>query len=398
MRVQNATLSQHRRALSTLAALLLAASLSVAPAAAQDGDTDRIEQSTRDLERVRTRIRALTRQIDADKSRQDDVSQALRATETRIAELVNSLAKLQRDIQDQRRAVEQAEQDRDAALAQAGRQRQALAQQVRAAYQIGRQGRTKLLLNQEDPVAVGRVLTYYDYVAKARSERIKGFIELVRRLEQLEADLSAKITELTRLRSRREDSLEQVEQTRELREAALTKLEERIRDRRLEVRNLRAEEAQLEDLLASLQDLLADIPLNLGDNRPFAQRRGGMDWPLRGKVLAAYGSPKAGSLRWKGMWIAGDTGDAVSAVAPGRVAYVGWMHRYGLLMIVEHGDDYYTLYGHNQTAFKQVGEWVRAGERIAAAGDSGGHRQSGVYFELRKGKQPQDPIRWLASR
>ena len=175
MRVQNATLSQHRRALSTLAALLLAASLSVAPAAAQDGDTDRIEQSTRDLERVRTRIRALTRQIDADKSRQDDVSQALRATETRIAELVNSLAKLQRDIQDQRRAVEQAEQDRDAALAQAGRQRQALAQQVRAAYQIGRQGRTKLLLNQEDPVAVGRVLTYYDYVAKARSERIKGF-------------------------------------------------------------------------------------------------------------------------------------------------------------------------------------------------------------------------------
>lgn len=398
MRLLNTALSQHRRALSTLLAIVLAAHGWLAPAHAQDSEADRIEQSTRDLERVRTRIRALTRQIEADKSRQDDVSQALRATETRIAELVNSLSKLQRDIGDQRKAVAQAEQDRDAALAQAARQREALAQQVRAAYQIGRQGRTKLLLNQEDPVAVGRVLTYYDYVARARSERIKGFIALVRRLEQLEADLSAKLKELTRLRTRREESLEQVEQTRELREAALAKLEERIRDRRLAVRELRADEAQLEELLASLQDLLADIPLNLGDTRPFAKRRGNMDWPLRGKVLAAYGAPKAGSLRWKGMWIAGDSGDAVRAVAPGRVAYVGWMHRYGLLMILEHGDDYYTLYGHNQTAFKQVGEWVRAGERIAAAGDSGGHRRSGVYFELRKGKQAQDPIRWLARR
>lgn len=395
--VQNTTLSQHRRLLSTLLCVALVATAPV-PAAQAQNDDARIEQSTRDLERVRMRIRALSKRIETDTSRQDEVAKALQASEQRISELLAALSRLSRQIEDQRRAVSQAEAERDEAARRADAQRAVLGQQVRAAYQIGRQGRTKLLLNQEDPVAVGRVLTYYDYVAKARSERIKGFISLIERLKDLEADLAAKLSGLSRLRDEREDSLDKVEQSRALREAALAKLEERIRDGREQVRRLKADEVRLTELLESLQDLLADIPLNLGDQLPFAKRRGQLVWPLRGRVLAAYGSPKAGSLRWKGVWIGADAGQAVEAVAPGRVAYVGWMHRYGLLVIVEHGDNYYTLYGHNQTAFKQVGEWVQAGEKLAAAGDSGGHRETGLYFELRQGKRAVDPIGWLARR
>lgn len=394
--VQNTTLSQHRRVLSTL--LCVFALLAPAPAVLAQGDDARIEQSTRDLERVRIRIRALSKRIENDTDRQDEVAKALQASEQRISELLASLSRLSRQIEDQRTAVSQAEAERDDAAKRADAQRAVLAEQVRAAYQMGRQGRTKLLLNQEDPVAVGRVLTYYDYVAKARSERIKGFVALIDRLKKLEADLAGKLSELSRLRDQREDSLDKVEQSRALREAALSKLEERIRDGREEVRQLKADEQRLTELLESLQDLLADIPLNLGESLPFAQRRGTLSWPLKGRVLAAYGAPKAGSLRWKGVWIGADAGDAVEAVAPGRIAYVGWMHRYGLLVIVEHGDDYYTLYGHNQTAFKQVGEWVKAGERLAAAGNSGGHRSTGLYFELRQGKRAVDPIGWLARR
>ena len=397
--VQNTTLSQHRRLLSTLPGALLALVLCLpAPMAVAQSDDARIEQSTRDLERVRMRLRALTKQLENDANRQDEVAKALQASEQRISELLASLSRLSRQIEDQRAAVRQTEAERDDAAKRADAQRGVLAEQVRAAYQIGRQGRTKLLLNQEDPVAVGRVLTYYDYVAKARSERIKGFVSLIERLNTLEADLASKLGELSRLRDRREDSLDKVEQSRALREAALKKLEERIRDGREEVRQLKADEARLTELLESLQDLLADIPLDLGDNLPFAKRRGKLDWPLRGRVLAAYGAPKAGSLRWKGLWIGADAGSPVNAVAPGRVAYVGWMHRYGLLVIVEHGDDYYTLYGHNQTAYKQVGEWVREGEKLAEAGNSGGHRNTGLYFELRQGKRAVDPISWLGRR
>lgn len=394
--VQNTTLSQHRRVLSTL--LCMFALLVPVPNVAAQGDDARIERSTRDLERVRMRLRALSKRIESDSSRQDAVAKALQNSEQRISELLASLSRLSRQIEDQRAAVSQTEAERDDAAKRADAQRAVLAEQVRAAYQIGRQGRTKLLLNQEDPVAVGRVLTYYDYVAKARSERIKGFIALIERLNALEADLADKLAALSRLRDQREESLDKVEQTRALREAALTRLEERIRDGREEVRQLKADEARLTDLLESLQDLLADIPLDLGDNLPFAKRRGSLDWPLRGRVLAAFGSPKAGSLRWKGLWIGADAGAPVEAVAPGRVAYVGWMHRYGLLVILEHGDNFYTLYGHNQTAYKQVGEWVRGGEKLAEAGNSGGHRNTGVYFELRQGKRAVDPISWLGKR
>ena len=382
--------------LSTLLCALVLA-MPVPAAFAQDDDA-RIEQSTRDLERVRMRIRALSKRIETDTDRQDEVAKALLASEQRISELLVSLSRLSREIDEQRAAVSQTEAERDDAAKRADAQRDVLARQVRAAYQMGRQERTKLLLNQEDPVAVGRVLTYYDYVARARSERIKGFIALIERLKTLEADLAEKLAGLSRLRDQREASLDKVEQTRALREAALAKLEERIRDSREEVRQLKSDEARLTDLLASLQDLLADIPLDLGDKLPFAKRRGKLSWPLTGRVLAAYGAPKAGSLRWKGLWIGAKAGAPVEAVAPGRVAYVGWMHRYGLLVIVEHGDDYYTLYGHNQTAFKQVGEWVRGGEKLAEAGDSGGHRETGLYFELRQGKRAVDPIAWLARR
>ncbi|MBR9814203.1 hypothetical protein GYB61_10160 [bacterium] len=302
--------------LSTL--LCMFALLVPVPNVAAQGDDARIERSTRDLERVRMRLRALSKRIESDSSRQDAVAKALQNSEQRISELLASLSRLSRQIEDQRAAVSQTEAERDDAAKRADAQRAVLAEQVRAAYQIGRQGRTKLLLNQEDPVAVGRVLTYYDYVAKARSERIKGFIALIERLNALEADLADKLAALSRLRDQREESLDKVEQTRALREAALTRLEERIRDGREEVRQLKADEARLTDLLDSLQDLLADIPLDLGNNLPFAKRRGSLDWPLRGRVLAAFGSPKAGSLRWKGLWIGADAGAPVEAVAPGR--------------------------------------------------------------------------------
>lgn len=384
--------------LAWLVVLGLVITVGMAPAAADDADDARVAQSQAELERVRARLRALANEVESDRNRRDDLYQQLRASETRISELVGTLSKLERDIADQQAEIGQTRTDRNQALTDMAAHREVLREQIRAAYQMGRAERTKLLLNQEDPAALGRVLTYYDHMARARSQRIQDFARAARALASLESELQSKVAQLESLYARRKRSLDAVEATRAKREQAVTRLEERIRDSQLAMRELQADEAELTRLIASLQDLLADIPVNLGDGEPITGRKGELTWPLRGTVLAAYGAPKAGSLRWKGLWIAADAGTDIRAVAAGRVAYVGWMHRFGLMVVLEHDDGWYTLYGHTQSAYRQIGEWVRAGEPIATAGNSGGHRQAGVYFEMRRGQQPVDPIVWLAAR
>lgn len=355
-------------------------------------------QNAAELERVRARLQALKKEVDRDRSRKGQLFRELEATETKIGELAQTMRALQRDIERDQSRMQTTRRDRDHALRDLEQERQALKHQIRAAYQIGRQGRTKLLLNQEDPAAIGRVLTYYDYLAKARSERIQAFAQAARHLRGLETKLADEIQSLEALYAKRKRSLDALETTRAQRETAVSNLEAKIRDSVLQVRQLEADEAQLTDLLASLKDVLADIPLVLDDDEPITRRRGQVDWPVRGRLLAGFGQPKAGNIHWKGLWIEADEGTPVQAVASGRVAYVGWMHRYGVLVILEHDDGWYSLYGHNQTAFVQVGEWIRRGEAVGAAGNSGGHRETGLYFELRKGQRPVDPIRWLAAR
>jgi len=376
---------------------LLAAAALASPVFAE-ADGDRMEQTTAELERVRARLQALKKEVDRDRSRRGKLFHELEGTETRIGELSQTLTTLQDDINSAESRMQRTRRSRDQALKDVERERETLKHQIRAAYQIGRQGRTKLLLNQEDPAAIGRVLTYYDYLAKARSERIQSFTTAARALRKLEDQLAGEIRSLEALFAKRKRSLDALEETRDQREQAVATLESKIRDSVLEVEQLEADEQQLRDLLASLEDVLADIPLVLDDDEPITQRRGAVDWPLRGRLLAGFGQPKAGNIRWKGLWIAADEGDPVKAVASGRVAYVGWMHRYGVLVVLEHDDGWYSLYGHNQTAYVQIGEWVRSGEAVSAAGNSGGHRESGVYFELRKGQRAVDPIGWLASR
>ena len=136
-----------------------------------------------------------------------------------------------------------------------------------------------------------------------------------------------------------------------------------------------------------------------GPSKPFAQMRGRLPWPVRGRVLHRYGEQRPGGrLLWEGMLIESAAGGEVKSVAAGRVAFADWLPHYGLLVILEHGDGYLSLYGHNQTLYKQLGEWVQRGERIAASGDSGGQQRAALYFEVRKGKEPQDPRKWLAKR
>lgn len=377
-----------------IAALLLSLLVST-PARADD---DRLKRSTAELEQVRQRIERLNQSLQKDRGEQDALRASLEEAERRISSAVARLRELDQNIRAQDRKVARTRGERRDAQIGLDEQKQALATQVRSAYLVGQQARTKLLLNQEDPAALSRVMTYYDYVNRARTERIHAINAQIEFLRAIEARLQAEVDELAALRKQQESQLTQLEAGRAEREVAMERIESRIRDQGSELKQLAADEQALNKLIQSLRDLLADIPADLGSEKPFGRQKGRLPWPFKGRILADYGAPKAGGqLRWNGVWIGGKAGDPVRAVARGRVAYVGWMHRYGLIAVLEHSGGYYTLYGHNQAVFKSVGEWVNAGETLSSVGDTGGHEHSGLYFEIRKGTDPINPRPWLRS-
>jgi len=133
---------------------------------------------------------------------------------------------------------------------------------------------------------------------------------------------------------------------------------------------------------------------------PFEPLRGKLPWPVQqGKVLARFGQPRAGgSMRWQGMLIGTDRGARVRAPFAGRVVYADWLPGMGLMIVLDHGGGYLSLYGHNEQVFHGVGDAIAAGDVIGSVWDSGGHNQPALYFEVRRGREPVNPENWLQRR
>ena len=315
-----------------------------------------------------------------------------------MSDLASQLESLRRRLSEQSRALRKTTAERAAAEAVLRRHRSTLSKQVRAAYVIGQRGQTRLLLNQDGSQRLSRVMTYYDYLNRARVNRIRLILDQVQTLESLAKKMKKDSAALQSVRDEQLATLTVLEATRGERGERVKDLASRIKDEEGELKNLQADERELAQLLKELRSALADVPVNLG-SKPFVQLKGRLNWPLRGKLLARFGDPKAGGkLKWNGLWIAGKEGETVQAVARGRVAYVGWMHRYGLITVLEHEGGFYSLYGHNQSVAVGVGDWVQTGDIIASVGATGGHEKTGLYFELRKGTDAINPRPWLKTK
>jgi murein hydrolase activator len=379
------------RALALLLPLLLPGM--TPPASAQSAQT-----TQQQLEKLRARIATLSKSIEKDQAQRDALARDLQATERRIAATDAELKSLQQQTETQRSRIHETEKQLVASRSALEQRHEGLRRQLRAAYVIGRQGHAQLLLNQNDVHKVGRVLVYYEYLQRAQIGAIDSIRGRVDELEAVSERLQGEIARLTELKARQQTALTRLRDSRAERARMLARLRARIADEQAELKRLRDDEQAIGRLVERVQETLSDLPASAGySDKPLSSQRGRLPWPARGKVIARYGSPKAGGkLSWKGHWIGTVEGAPVRAVARGRVVYVGWMHRYGLIVLVEHDGGYYSLYGHAQSATVSVGDSLRAGQVLARAGSTGGHEQPGVYFELRKGTQPIDPRQWLA--
>jgi septal ring factor EnvC (AmiA/AmiB activator) len=359
---------------------------------------DAISDKQRALAQVRDRIEALQEQVESDRGERDSLARDIQAVEREIADAQQALRRLDRQLETQQKKIHDTEaEQREVRQALAAR-RDSLARQLRAAYVLGRQGETQLLLNLDDAQAVGRMLTYYDYLQRAQLAAIDAIRNRMQQLDELAEQLQQQQAELEELRSKQAQTVAELKSRQAERAAVLAKLKARLSGEQDNLAQLKDDERSIRALIESLKKALATLPPDVApSDAAFTKLKGKLPWPARGALLAHYGESKAGGhLTWNGNWIAAPEGAPVRAVARGRAVYVGWMHRYGLIVLVEHDGGYFSLYGHCAGANVEVGDAVKAGQVIASAGSTGGYEQSGVYFEIRKGADAIDPRPWLA--
>lgn len=349
----------------------------------------------RELEQLRSNIRDLQARLDAIRSEHAAMREELRDTERRISGLVKSLKRLASETRAHRRELARLRREQAAEQDRLAEHREVLGAQIRAAYAIGRQEFLKMLLNQEDAAAVGRVLRYYDYFHEARSEQIEKARTTLDRLALVHRRIEAESAALEQKQAAHTREKAALEESYKDRTRVVARLNRDLEQKGEELARMMENERRLEDLLQALHDLLIDVPASPQGHRPFAEQRGKLPWPARGRIETRFGEARGvGRLVWNGVRIRAAEGEDVQAVSHGRVAFADWLRGYGLLIILDHGDGYMSLYGHNQTLHKETGDWVEAGELIAGVGRSGGQSESALYFEIRHNGRPSDPVRW----
>jgi septal ring factor EnvC (AmiA/AmiB activator) len=387
-----------RTALLVLLALLTTAPrLSVAAENdAADAQTAAQEHLARQkLDAVRAEIKVLADQQRATEDARSDASRALRAKEIELAAVAKDVRALDTKIESQQAELDKLDTRRTQLETVLKTQRDALAALLRSAYALGRNEELKLLLQQNDVAAIARVLAYNRYFQRARIGRIDQLSVDLEQLANVQASIREKTREIASTRDARAAEGARLENERNERETLVGELDAKLKEQGARAAALGKDEKALGGLIEKLRDVFADIPKQLAGAEPFASMRGRLASPLKGKLVTAFGAVDDSGRRSSGLLLAAKNGTAVHAVSHGRVVFADWLRGYGLMIIVDHGDGYLSLYGCNETLLKDVGDWVDAGETIATSGASGGQKTPGVYFELRAKGQPVDPKGWL---
>ena len=274
-------------------------------------------------------------------------------------------------------------------------QSESLKNDLTSMYQSGTEEPLKMVLNQESPADFSRMLNYYRYLLEARADRIQSYLSTIQTLASTQEDILTQRDQLSVLRvelAAEEKNLARA-QTRKI--ALLKKVTSRILTAEQQIVEREKDRRKLESLIDEVEQRIKGLapPQSY---RPFSSIKGQFKWPVTGSIARRYGSSRGGNLRWQGVVLRSNTGTAVESVHYGRVVFADYLRGYGLLVIVDHGQDYLTLYGHNQSLFVEPGDWVSAGDQIALAGSISGISETGVYFEIRHQGRPQNPTNWMA--
>ena len=353
-------------------------------------DTDKQQQ----LQKLNREMDSLRKLLDGFQSQRSELQRALKKSEVSIGNIQQRVRRIQRQLASEQQQLKTLQKQRQQLNAEKRQQQKYIEQQILAAYQIGQQKKIKLLLNQQQPDKVSRALAYYDRFNRARKEQIDSYLETIEQLNRLEPAIAAKTDSLTKARQALGREHDQLLATQQQRQQSLAKINSSIKSKDQRLKQIERDRKELERLLDAVEQTLADISIP-GEYQPFQQLRGKLPWPVAGTPSNRFGKRRSdSSLRWQGLSIPARAGSRVEAIHSGRVVFADWLRGSGLLIIIDHGDGYMSLYGHNQSLLRELGEWVNPGDLIATVGNSGGQQNAGLYFEIRHNGKPTDPSGW----
>lgn len=351
------------------------------------------------LDRLQQSILNIQKHLKETRGHRGNTLTELQQLESKISNNARALKKTEDEIKTINTRIARTRKNLELLNTQLKKQKFILGEQLRAAYALGAQQNMKMLLNQQDPAEMGRIQAYFDYLNRARQTEIQQFIKTIESKQQQEQELSSSLNSQKSALETRKKQTRALQKQRLQRNQLLAQLDEKIKNQEQTLTGLEASRNKIEDLLHSLGQILADIPAAPGEDRPFKQQKGKLPWPVKGPFIAHYGQKRnQGDLKWNGVLIGSSYGTPVRAISHGRIAFSDWLQGFGFITIVDHGDGYMSLYGHNESLFKQAGDWVTAGEVIATTGDSGGQPDPGLYFEIRSRGKPIDPQEWCSSK
>ncbi|WP_047279757.1 murein hydrolase activator EnvC family protein [Pseudomonas lundensis] len=413
----------------------------------QPAFADERAQTQQQLEATRQDIGELKKLLGKLQEEKSGVQKDLRSTETDIGKLEKQVEELQKELKKSEGELLRLDSEKKKLNSAKVEQQRLIAIQARAAYQGGRQEYLKMLLNQQHPEKFARTLTYYDYLSKARLEQLKGFNETLRQLANVEADINQQQAQLLTQKSDLDSQRAELDKVKAERQQVLAKLNKDVKDRDQKLQAREQDQADLAKVLKTIEETLArqareaeaarqkallaqqeaerkrqreaesvvtDAPrkpvkstpgalvssAGVSYGGPFSQARGKLPWPVDGRLLARFGESRGDDARtkWDGVMISAGAGTQVHAVHGGRVVFADWLRGAGQLVILDHGNGYLSLYGHNQTLLKSAGDIVKAGEVISTVGNSGGQATPALYFAIRQQGRPSDPAQWCRAQ
>jgi len=358
------------------------------------------ERSAREsqLKAVQQKIEQLKQAIEVKENSKSQYIRQLKSIETQIGSVNEKIRRIRREIDAGKTELAALRETRREHQRQLSVETEYLAEQVYAAFTLGRQEKIKMLFSQRDPSRLQRNLVYYQYFSNARVALIDDVRKQIDRLIETEARIEDTRRKLEAGQADLDAQKQRLAADREQRETVIASLDRQLAQQGGNLSRLEQEARQLQQLIDSIQELLDEAPEEEFSRTAFAELKGRLAWPVEGKVRRLFGHTKPYSdLRWQGIVIEAPSGREVRAVSRGRVAFADWLRGLGNLIIIDHGNSYLSLYGHNESLYKSAGEWVEAGDVIGSIGSSGGQQQSGLYFEIRKNGKPQNPTKWCKS-
>lgn len=328
---------------------------------------------------------------------QHNLNDQLKNLETQYGQVAHSVKTLQADITQLREVIRDINRKIAGNRDSINTQKDALASLVRSAYAVGAKDRLKVIFNQQDPASFNRMLVYYDYLNQDKLQKVQILEQNFLALKQLELEQRQKDDVLAKALQHQQQKQHELQSLKSERKKLIAQLQKRYADKKTQLSQLKGGEQKLKQLIVSLRQRSVDYgdeSLNsFTQTKPFALLRGSLPWPLKGRLQQKFGGRRAEG-RWDGVLINAKEGAPIHAVARGRIVYADWLRGYGLLIIIDHGKEFMTLYAFNQSLYKSVGEKVEAGDVIASVGSSGGRSESALYFGIRKKGKPVDPVRW----